>query len=90
MAHLFIASEHMHEAAPGCIFKKQEEGEGSQVEERKTTDSDEAGKTLITGRENSWGLHTLQLLRISFSGNGFCELAKVIMIMDINGFISKH
>lgn len=40
MVHLFVASEHMHEAAPGCIFKKQEEGEGSQVEEWKTTDDD--------------------------------------------------
>lgn len=30
------------------------------------------------------------LLLISLSGTGFCELTNVIMIMDINGFISKH
>ena len=46
MAHLFMASEHMHEAAPGCVFRKQEEGAGGQVEERKTTVDGKAGKAL--------------------------------------------
>lgn len=32
----------------------------------------------------------LQLLQISLSDTGLSELAKVITIMDINGFISKH
>lgn len=41
----FRASEHMHEAALGCIEKKQEEGEGNQVEERKTTSDGETRKT---------------------------------------------
>lgn len=27
MAHLFMASEHMHDAAPSCIFNEQKEGE---------------------------------------------------------------
>lgn len=68
------------------VFLKQEEGWGSQVEERKTTDDGEARKTLlIAGGENSEGL-----LRISLSGSVFCEWTQVIMIMDINGFISKH
>lgn len=51
MAHLFIASKHMQEAAAGCIFLKkgggkQEEGGRSQVEEQKTMDDCKAGKAL--------------------------------------------
>lgn len=52
MAHLFIASKHMQEAAAGCILKKksggggQEEGGRSQVEEQKTMDDCKAGKAL--------------------------------------------
>lgn len=51
MAHLFIASKHMQEAAAGCIFfkkggGKQEEGGRSQVEEQKTMDDCKAGKAL--------------------------------------------
>lgn len=88
MAHLFVASEHMHEAAPGCVFKKQEEGEGSQVEERKTTDDgkaagwggdegEERGEkkiALMAGRENSEELCTASCA--DCPGSGFCKFRK--------------
>lgn len=79
----------MQEAAPGCIFKNRKKGERSRVEEQKTAGRRRDGEKHSNGwRREFRGTRPLQLLRIPLSG--FCELAKVIMIMDINGFISKH
>lgn len=70
-------------------FSKGEEGEGSQVEEQTTSDDVEVGKTsLMTLGENVEV--TLQLVQVSFRGNGSSRLAEVIMIMDINGFVRKR
>lgn len=49
------------------VFLKQEEGEGSQVEERKTTDDGGARKRLLmAGGENCGGL-------VQISLSDFCE-----------------